>query len=172
MSIEFLLRRTCRLPWTTLYAWDISHTLVTTYHPYCHSPSALTEYLKQKLCHQWAKRLGRSPPTQVEQSVQLERNSHFQGGSELAGWCSQLGWWSLHFGGTGCHVLIRLHISRSYIGLPLFFLPLPIPEALYNTDLVRVCVWYNLVARVCTISISEPPLLQYLVLGELQSPLA
>ena len=29
------------------------------YHPYCHSPSALTEYLKQKLRHQRAKRLGR-----------------------------------------------------------------------------------------------------------------
>ena len=27
----------------------------TTYHPYCHSPSALTEYLKQKLRHQRAK---------------------------------------------------------------------------------------------------------------------
>ena len=44
------------------------------YHPYCHSPSALTEYLKQKLRHQRAKRLGHSLPTQVEQNVPLERN--------------------------------------------------------------------------------------------------
>ena len=39
-------------PESTLYTWDISHALVITYHPYCHSPSALTEYLKQKLRHQ------------------------------------------------------------------------------------------------------------------------
>ena len=45
------------------------------YHLYCHNPSALTEYLKQKLCLQRAKRLGRSLPAQVEQSVQLERNT-------------------------------------------------------------------------------------------------
>ena len=44
------------------------------YHPYCHSPSALTEYLKQKLCAQRAKQLGRSLPAQVESNVQLERN--------------------------------------------------------------------------------------------------
>ena len=62
-------------PWTTSYTWDISHTLVTTYHPYCHSPSALTEYLKQKLCHQQAKRLSCSLPTQVEQDVPLECNT-------------------------------------------------------------------------------------------------
>ena len=62
-------------PWITLYAWDISHALVTTYHPYCHSPSALTEYLKHKLCAQRAKRLGRSLPAQVEPNVQPERNS-------------------------------------------------------------------------------------------------
>ena len=47
---------------------------VTTYHPYCHNPSALTEYLKQKLRLQRAKRLGCSLPAQVEPSVQLERN--------------------------------------------------------------------------------------------------
>ena len=63
-------------PLNTLYAWDISHALVTTYHPYCHSPSALTEYLKQKLRHQRAKRLGRSPSAQVEQHVPLERNNN------------------------------------------------------------------------------------------------
>ena len=44
------------------------------YHPYCHSPSALTEYLKQKLCHQRAKCLGCSPSVQVEQNVPLDRN--------------------------------------------------------------------------------------------------
>ena len=44
------------------------------YHPYCHSPGALTEYLKQKLRHQRAKCLGHSPTTQVEQSIQLKRN--------------------------------------------------------------------------------------------------
>ena len=58
----------------TLYAWEISHALVTTYHPYCHSPSALTEYLKQKLRVQRAKRLGRSHSAQVKQDVPLERN--------------------------------------------------------------------------------------------------
>ena len=61
-------------PLNTSYTWDISHALVTTYHPYCHSPSALTEYLKQKLCHQRAKRLGRSLPAQVKQNIPLERN--------------------------------------------------------------------------------------------------
>ena len=58
-----------------MYAWDISHTLVTTYHPYAQSPSALTEYLKNRLRSQRAKRLGCSLPAQVEQSVQLEHNS-------------------------------------------------------------------------------------------------
>ena len=57
-----------------MYAWDISHALITTYHPYCHSPGALTEYLKQKLRLQQAKRLSRSPSAQVEPDVQLEHN--------------------------------------------------------------------------------------------------
>ena len=61
-------------PLNTSYAWDISHALVTTYNPHYHNPSALTEYLKQKLCHQWAKRLGRSPSAQVELDVPLKRN--------------------------------------------------------------------------------------------------
>ena len=61
-------------PPNTEYTWDISHAPVTTYHPYSHSPSALTEYLKQKLHLQRAKRLGRSLPAQVEQDVPLERN--------------------------------------------------------------------------------------------------
>ena len=64
-------------PLNTSYAWDISHALVTTYHPYCHSPSALTEYLKQKLCRQRAKCLGRSLPAQVEQNIPLECNKVF-----------------------------------------------------------------------------------------------
>ena len=70
-----LLRRTCRPPRNTSYAWDISHAFVTTYHPYCHSPSALTEYLKQRLRHQRAKHLGRSPSAQVDQNVTLEHNT-------------------------------------------------------------------------------------------------
>ena len=45
------------------------------YHPYSHSPSALTEYLKQKLRSQRAKRLGHSLPAQVEPNVQPERNN-------------------------------------------------------------------------------------------------
>ena len=61
-------------PLNTSYTWEISHALITTYHPYCHSPSALTEYLKHKLHLQRAKRLGRSPSAQVEQNVPLERN--------------------------------------------------------------------------------------------------
>ena len=61
-------------PLNTSYAWDISHALVTTYHPYCHSPSALTEYLKQRLRSQRAKRLSRSLPAQVEPNIQPERN--------------------------------------------------------------------------------------------------
>ena len=62
-------------PLNTLYAWEISHALITTYHPYCHSPSALTEYLKQKLRVQRAKHLGHSPSAQVEQNVPPERNT-------------------------------------------------------------------------------------------------
>ena len=61
--------QTLQTPLNTLYAWEISHALVTTYHPYCHSPSALTEYLKQKLRVQRAKHLGHSPSDQVEQNV-------------------------------------------------------------------------------------------------------
>ena len=63
-----------------------------------------------------------------------------------------------------------------------FFLPLPITEALYDTDLVTlydtirspaggVCREYDMIlSRLsCTISISEPLLLRYSVLGELRS---
>ena len=79
LKSEFLcqssyIARNLQTPRTTSYAWDISHALVTTYHPYCHSPSALTEYLKQRLHLQRAKRLGRSPSAQVEPDVQPERN--------------------------------------------------------------------------------------------------
>ena len=80
MTIESLLHRTCRPPEPTSYAWDISHAFITTYHPYCHSPSALTEYLKQKLWHQQAKCLSHSPPAQVKQNIPLEHNS----------WCANL----------------------------------------------------------------------------------
>ena len=44
------------------------------YHPYGHSLSALTEYLKQKLRSQCAKRLSHSLPAQVKQDIPLERN--------------------------------------------------------------------------------------------------
>ena len=44
------------------------------YHPYSHSPSALTEYFKAKLHTQRAKRLSHSLPARVEQNVPLERN--------------------------------------------------------------------------------------------------
>ena len=68
------LCRTYRPPLHPSYAWDISHALVIMYHPYCHSPGALTEYLKQKLHHQRAKRPGRSLPAQVKQNIPLKRN--------------------------------------------------------------------------------------------------
>ena len=61
-------------PQTTLDAWDISHALTNMYHPYCHSPSALTKYLKAKLHSQRAKHLSRSLPAQVEQNIPLECN--------------------------------------------------------------------------------------------------
>ena len=72
-------------PLNTLYAWDISHTFITMYHPYCQSPSALTEYLKQKLCQQRAKRLGRSLPAQVEPNIPLKRNTLVQWSCQLNG---------------------------------------------------------------------------------------
>ena len=65
-------------PLNTSYTWDISHTFNPTYHPYCHSPSALTKYLKQKLCHQRAKHLGHSPSAQVKQNVPLKCNNYQQ----------------------------------------------------------------------------------------------
>ena len=46
----------------------------TTYHPYTQSPSALTEYLRQKLHLQCAKCLSRSHPAQVKQSIPLKHN--------------------------------------------------------------------------------------------------
>ena len=53
----------------------VTHALVTTYHPYAHKPSALTEYLKQKLRAQHAKHLSRSHLAQVEQSIPLKCNN-------------------------------------------------------------------------------------------------
>ena len=46
----------------------------TLYHPYCHKPSALTEYLKEKLRKQHAKRLSRSHSAQVKPNIQLKHN--------------------------------------------------------------------------------------------------
>jgi hypothetical protein len=74
-QLSFSCTELLKTPLNTSYAWDISHALITTYHPYCYSPSALTEYLKQKLRHQQAKHLGCSLPAQVEQNIWLERNS-------------------------------------------------------------------------------------------------
>ena len=68
-------RRTYRSPQNHLYAWDISHALITLYHPYAHEPSALTEYLKQKLRVQQAKHRGHSHLTQVKSSIPLEHNT-------------------------------------------------------------------------------------------------
>ena len=59
----------------TLYAWDISHTLATLYHPNAHEPAALTEYLKRKLQVQRAKCRSRSHPAHIEQNVPLEHNN-------------------------------------------------------------------------------------------------
>ena len=61
-------------PWTTLYAWDTSHTLETMYHLYAHEPSTLTKYLKQKLWEQRAKWWSLSHPTQVESNILPEHN--------------------------------------------------------------------------------------------------
>ena len=61
-------------PRTTLYAWDISHTFTTLYHPYSHEPSALTEYLKQKLHKQRAQHQSCSHHAQVEQNIPLEHD--------------------------------------------------------------------------------------------------
>ena len=79
-------------------------------------------------------------------------------------------------------VTFGLHTSRSYVGLPLSFPLLPHPRSpvrygsgvnlLYDTNRVSVSSRYDLVVQVCTISISEPLLLQYLASGELRSPSA
>ena len=79
-------------------------------------------------------------------------------------------------------VMFGLHTSRSYVGLPLSFPLLPHPRSpvrygsgvnlLYDTNRVSVSSRYDLVVQVCTISISEPLLLQYLASGELRSPSA
>ena len=60
MSLEFYCAEPADSPEITLYTSDISHALVTMYHPYSHEPSALTKYLKQKLHLQHAKHLSRS----------------------------------------------------------------------------------------------------------------
>ena len=75
MSIKSYLRRTCRPP-EPPHTPGISPTpSFTTYHPYAQSPSALTEYLKHKLCLQCTKRLSRSHPAQVKQNIPLEHNN-------------------------------------------------------------------------------------------------
>ena len=74
MSNLVLWPQNLQIPPEHLYAWDISHTLATLYHPYAHKPVALTEYLKCKLQVQCAKRWSCSHPAQVEPSVPLEHN--------------------------------------------------------------------------------------------------
>ena len=69
----------------------------------------------------------------------------------------------------------QIHQTASFFSLP-FSLTL---KPMYNTDLAwspctipilfETRIQYYLEAISCTISISEPPLLQYLVLGELRS---
>ena len=49
--------------------------LNTMYHPYAHSPSALTEYLRQKLGYQCAKQLSHSLSVQVKQNAPLKCNT-------------------------------------------------------------------------------------------------
>ena len=80
MSIECLLCRTYRPPEPPRTPGISPTPSSITYHPYAQNPSALTEYLKQKLRQQQAKRLSHSHPTQVEQSVPLECNI-------LVAWC-------------------------------------------------------------------------------------
>ena len=75
MSVESLLHRTCRPPEPPCTPGISPTPSSTTYHPYTQNLSALTEYLRQKLCLQCAKCLSRSHPTQVEQNVPLERNT-------------------------------------------------------------------------------------------------
>ena len=55
----------------------------TMYHPYTHSPSALTEYLRHKLHSQQAKRLSCSLMVQAEQNIPLEHNNDAPGLSGL-----------------------------------------------------------------------------------------
>ena len=79
LKSEFLcqssyIAQNLQAPLKTSYAWDISHALVTMYHPYAHKPNALTKYLKQKLHLQCAKCLSRSHLAQVKQSIPLKHN--------------------------------------------------------------------------------------------------
>ena len=151
-------------PLNTPYTWDISHALVTTYHPYSHSPSALTEYLKQKLRHQRAQRLGHSLPTQVEQSVPLKHNS--------------TGLWMLCFS----FILPYYTQIRQTASLP--FLPHPITRACvllqFNlADLISsyhlmpcmISIWCcdTILSILCMIHISEPLIQLLVVLGEFRS---
>ena len=75
-------------------------------------------------------------------------------------------------------VTFGLHFIRRYIGLHRSFLTIPTPKPctirsqvllVYDMILRLGYVRYDLPTRPCTISISEPPLLRYLGLGELRS---
>ena len=58
-----------------------------------------------------------------------------------------------------CYPFIKAHVQYYLIGV-----------FLYNMISGLSCVRYDLACLLCTISISEPPLLRYLVLGEYRSP--
>ena len=75
-------------------------------------------------------------------------------------------------------VTFGLHFIHRYVGLHCFFLTIPTPKPctirsqvllVYNMILRLGYIRYDLLTRPCTISISEPPLLRYLGLGELRS---
>ena len=102
-------------------------------------------------------------------------NSYLQSHS----WQCVMGDYLYHF--SLCYDRTSFSTHR-YIGLHrfLFFFCYPFTEAhvryylvgvlLYDTISRLSCVWWDLICLSCTISISEPPLLQYLVLGEYRSP--
>ena len=78
-------------------------------------------------------------------------------------------------------VTFGLHLIRRYIGLHRLFLSFSPPShwspctiqscglSMYDTISRLFHVRYDLTSLSCTISISEPPLLRYLVLGEYRS---
>ena len=66
-------------------------------------------------------------------------------------------------------VTFGLHSYADTSDCTVSFSYFPPPKPMYDTILRLVYVRYDLVALSCMISISEPPLLRYLVLGEFRS---